>query len=105
MFYFELARKHMALLGSDEGTPEKRLQQLDRAFEAFRAPRPGRQIPDSFYRLLGEQYRVHVEAGEQHLVKAIAARRDVDKSTASKWLAEARRRGYLAVPGEEANDG
>jgi hypothetical protein len=93
--YFRLARSHMALLGSDEGTPEERFERFYQALEPFRkVAGPGRALGDPFYRLLGEQYKGLVESEYPHPVKTLADIHQVKISTASKWLKEARRRGY-----------
>jgi hypothetical protein len=93
--YFGLARRHMELFGHPEWT-EERWRAFREAFEAFRSVAgPGRALPDGFYRLLGKQYELMVDGGEEHPVKGIADLHTVKISTASKWLKEARRRGYL----------
>jgi hypothetical protein len=93
--YFELARRHMAIFGSDERMPEERWARFYEAAKPFqKVGGPGRALPDQHYQLLGVEYKVRVEAGDPHPVKTIAARHGVKISTASKWLKEARRRGY-----------
>jgi hypothetical protein len=59
-----------------------------------------RGLPPEFYRRVASNYRALVAEREQHPVKALAAMHSVTISTASRWISEARRRGYI-----EANDG
>jgi hypothetical protein len=69
---------------------------------ALRRLRPGRKparLTDDFYRLVAEDFRSRREATSAPL-KELAAVQHVDISTASRWVKEARRRGYL-----EAADG
>jgi hypothetical protein len=104
-FYFQLARRHMALLGSDEGLPEDRWARFQEAFEPFqKVAGPGRALPDQHYQLLGEEYKTLVEERNPHPVKSIAARHGVKISTASKWLKETRRRGYLPEKDKMGDD-
>lgn len=62
--------------------------------------RPGRGHSDDFFRLVSIEFEQLVEAGERAPVKAIAKKHSVEISAASRWLTEARRRGYL--PPKEA---
>jgi hypothetical protein len=54
-----------------------------------------RGLGDEFYRAVADEYRALVAEGEPHPVKALAASQPVDISTASRWITETRRRGYL----------
>jgi hypothetical protein len=66
------------------------------AMQALRALGSSRRgLGDEFYRLIAQSYEALVAEGEQHPVKALAKMQPVDISTASRWIKEARRRGYL----------
>ena len=94
--YFRHARAAMALLGSREGSPEQRQQHFRDTLKPFRnAAGPGRELSDAFYRLLGEQHKALVAEGELRPVTALAEIHGVTISAASRWLKEARRRGYI----------
>jgi hypothetical protein len=54
-----------------------------------------RGLSDDFLRLVAQLYESLVKEGESYPVKALAAMQHVDKSTASRWVSEARRRGLL----------
>ena len=56
---------------------------------------PGRGHSPYFYELIGREYSELVRGGEPHPVKALAAAHYVTISTASRWITEARRRGYV----------
>lgn len=100
-FYVNHVRKAMAIMGSDEGTTEERYEAFFKSAEPFRkVAGPGRALSPAFFQLLGEQHDAVVAMGELHPVKALADIHHVKISTASKWLKEARRRGYI----EEADD-
>ena len=60
-----------------------------------------RGLGDEFYRLIGRNYSALVEQGEQHPVKALGEMHHAAISTASRWIKEARRRGYI----EEVDNG
>ena len=62
--------------------------------------RPGRGHSDDFFRYLAIEYKALVEGSEKHPVKTISKHHNVGISAASRWLTEARRRGYL--PPKEA---
>jgi hypothetical protein len=73
-----------------------------RALRALRdAGATRRGLTDDFYCRVADSYKTIKAAGEQYPVKALAAMQPVDISTASRWITEARRRGYLppAEPG------
>lgn len=69
------------------------------ALAAMRALREAgatrRGLNDDFYRSVAESYDSLIAEGEQHPVKALAAMQPVDISTASRWIKEARRRGFI----------
>jgi len=64
---------------------------------AIQRLRPGRKparLTDDFYRLIADDFRARREVTSAPL-KELAAAQHVDISTASRWVKEARRRGYL----------
>jgi hypothetical protein len=65
--------------------------------------RPGRGYPDDHNRIVAKKYNALVAEGEAYPVKALAAMYPgrTHISTASRWITEARRRGYL--PPKEAS--
>jgi hypothetical protein len=65
------------------------------------APPRGRGYPDDFYVRVAETYREALRQQDRP-VKAIAESADVPRSTAGRWVKEARRRGLLgeAQPGK-----
>lgn len=89
--YLQLAQT--ALVVKDEG--------IVGALKLLRGPgaKPAR-LTDDFYRLVGSDYEARRNAGEPHLVKALAAAHHVTPGAASRWVKEARKRGYIR---EEAN--
>jgi hypothetical protein len=90
--YFELARR--ALMLDREG--------MAGAVELLRGPgkKPAR-LTDDFYRLIASDYEARRRSGEAHLIKALAEAHHVTVSAASRWIKEARRRGYI----EEVDNG
>jgi hypothetical protein len=54
-----------------------------------------RGLGDEFYRLIGRNYAALIEQGEQYPVKALGEMHHAAISTASRWIKEARRRGYI----------
>jgi hypothetical protein len=54
-----------------------------------------RGLDADFYKLVAESYKALVAEGEEHPVKALAEMQPVDISTASRWIKEARRRGFI----------
>jgi hypothetical protein len=89
--YLELARR--ALVLDQDG--------MAGAVELLRGPgkKPAR-LTDDFYRLIATDYKARRDSGEAHLVKALAEAHHVTVSAASRWIKEARRRGYIE---EESN--
>lgn len=71
----------------------------DNAAAALRAlrkvNRTRRGLSDDQLRAVAETYEALVADGERYPVKALAALQHVDKSTASRWISAARKRGFL----------
>jgi hypothetical protein len=84
--YVSYARAAMAWRWGDAGRALTALRELG-------ATRRGHK--DDFYRAVAELHTALVDQGEPHPVKALAAMQPVDISTASRWVKEARQRGYL----------
>jgi hypothetical protein len=71
-------------------------QDIRSALQALRALGTSRRgLGDEFYRLVAQSYEAIVAEGEPYPVKALAEMQPVDVSTASRWIKEARRRGFL----------
>jgi len=71
-----------------------------KALEALRdAGKSRRGLPDKFYEEIGAEYLSRVAKGDPHPIKSIADERPVHKSRASRWVSEARRRGYITTEG------
>ena len=76
--------------------------QTDRLLEALNETGTTRRgKPGRFYRIIGEDYAARVREGDAAPVTSLAAAHGVVKSTASRWVKEARRRGY--IEGEATN--
>jgi DNA-binding MarR family transcriptional regulator len=56
-----------------------------------------RGLSDDQLRIIARLYETLIAEGERYPVKALAEAQDVDKSTASRWVSAARRRGLLEV--------
>jgi hypothetical protein len=84
--YLQYARASLAHRDDDIRSALKALREVG-------ASRRG--LGDEFYRLIAQSYEALVSEGEQDPVKALAEMQPVDISTASRWIKEARRRGYL----------
>jgi hypothetical protein len=54
-----------------------------------------RGLGEDFYKRIAAAYDALIAEGEPHPVKALAEQQPVDISTASRWIKEARRRGYI----------
>jgi transposase len=54
-----------------------------------------RGLGDEFYRLVAQSYRAFAAEAEPYPVKALAEMHHVVISTASRWINEAKRRGYI----------
>lgn len=84
--YLQFARQALVIEG--EG--------MAGAIKLLRGPgRKPARLTDDFYRLIGADHAARRQAGEPHLVKAIAKAHYVTVSAASRWVKEARRRGYI----------
>jgi hypothetical protein len=79
---------------------------LGAAIKRLRGPgaKPAR-LTDDFYRLIASDYRQRSESGVSAPLQSLADAHHADKSTASRWIKEARRRGYLDVPPTEVVNG
>jgi hypothetical protein len=91
--YVEYARAEILF---DRGDAQRALKVLANVG----APRRG--TPGRWFREIAHEYSTRLAAGEKAPVKAIAEAHGVDKSTASRWLKEARRRGYINGGGSGA---
>jgi hypothetical protein len=78
-----------ASLARDRGDIAAALKALQRV----NSPRRG--LDDEFLRDVGAYYKQLIYEGERYPIKALAAMRHVDKSTASRWVAAARAHGFL----------
>jgi hypothetical protein len=66
------------------------------AVRALRAAgKTARGLGDRHYQLVAEQYLTLVDNGERAPIKALAGLNHVTISAASRWVKEARRRGYV----------
>jgi hypothetical protein len=66
------------------------------ALEALRESGKARRgLSDDMLRIVVDDYKTLIADGEPHPIKALANLRSVDKSTASRWVTAARRRGLL----------
>lgn len=93
--YFAFARSTMRILGP-EGTPASRIEDWRGAAAPLRdLAGPGRGHQPEFYRTIARHYEALVTEGQPHPIKAIAEKHFVTISAASRWVTEARRRGYL----------
>jgi hypothetical protein len=54
-----------------------------------------RGLPGKFFRVIANEYDSRVQEGDSAPITSIAVAHDVKKSTASRWVKEARRRGYI----------
>jgi hypothetical protein len=93
--YVAYARAAMRVFGP-EGTPESRRDNLRGAAEALRQiGGPGRGLSDEFFRTIAKHYDAIVSEGEPHPVKALGEAHSVTIGAASRWIKEARRRGFI----------
>jgi hypothetical protein len=93
--YLGYARAAMRILGP-HGTPEERWENVRSSAQALREiAGPGRGLSDRFYREIAENYAALVDEGERHPVKALSEIHHVTISAASRWIKEAKRRGYI----------
>jgi hypothetical protein len=91
--YLEYARSEVA----------RKYDRRDEYLEALRdVGKTRRGLPDRFYREIANQYNELVAAGKPHPIKTIAElHAPVDKSRASRWVKEARARGYITNGGDQ----
>ena len=83
--YLELARQ--ALVLDREGT--------EGAINRLRGPgRKPARLTDDFYRLIAAEYEAHLRAGG-HPGKELAEKYNTHPGNVSKWIKEARKRGYI----------
>ena len=93
--YVAYARAAMRIFGP-EGTPEERWETFRSAAAPLREiAGPGRAHRDAFIRMIAKKYEALVAEGERHPIKALSENNHVTISAASRWVTEARRRGYL----------
>jgi hypothetical protein len=91
-----LAPQTELYLASARAAIRWRRQDLYGAIEALRSvERRGRGLGDDFYRAIADHYNALVAQGEPHPVKTLGEIHHVTISAASRWLTEAKRRGYL----------
>ena len=90
--YIDYAR---AELDWQDGDTAKALERL-----RTEAGKNRRGLPDKFYREIASEYDDLLQAGDPHPIKTIAAKRPAHKSRASRWVKEARARGYIGEKGE-----
>jgi len=93
--YVDLAR---AELMWDRGDRAEALEKL-----RTDVGRGRRGLPDKHYREIAAEYMQLVRDDDPHPAKTIAERRPVHKSRASRWVAEARRRGYITEEAQSAS--
>jgi hypothetical protein len=91
--YLAVARASMSWDFGDARAAAEALRQIGR---------PGRGLSDDFFRVVAVQYKALVAEGERYPVKALAAMQPgkTNISTASRWIKEAKRRGFIET--EEA---
>jgi hypothetical protein len=94
-FYLQYARATLAHNHDDVAAALRALRQLSST---------RRGLSDDFVRLVAQDYTARVAEGEPHPVKALAEAQGVDKSTASRWITEARRRGFIPEKEEASTD-
>jgi hypothetical protein len=58
-----------------------------------------RGLPGKFLRVIANEYEARVHEGDPAPITSIAAAHGKTKSTASRWIKEARRRGYIKERG------
>jgi hypothetical protein len=93
--YLAYARAAMRVFGP-EGTPESRQKDFAGAAVALRViAGPGRALTDEFYRTIAAHYDSLDNEGEPHPTKALGQAHQVTISAASRWITEAKRRGYI----------
>jgi len=94
--YVAYARNALRTYGlarfDSEETSDERLEALADATEPLRqVGRAGRGLSPAFYATIADQYKLLVEQGEPHPVKALGEMHGATISAASRWIKEARR--------------
>jgi hypothetical protein len=96
--YLAYARSAMRVLKPVK-TAEKHQEKWDRLRDSAEALReiagPGRGLTDEFYRAIAREHDALVEGGEPHPIKTLGENHHVTISAASRWVKEARRRGFM----------
>ena len=93
--YLAYARAAMRIFNPDVPF-ETRQENLAGAVEALRQiAGPGRGLNNEFYRTIATSYQALVDGGEPHPIKALGEKNHVTISAASRWVKEARRRGFI----------
>lgn len=64
---------------------------------------PGRGLSDQFYRNVAEHHATLIDEGEPHPIKTIGEAHNATISAASRWVKEARRRGYIREKGAKTD--
>jgi hypothetical protein len=64
--------------------------------------RTRRGLSDEWLRIVAQRYESLVADDERYPIKALAAMEHADKSTASRWVSAARKRGFLRAQGSES---
>jgi hypothetical protein len=105
--YLAYARSTMQLFGttaeearSEEAAQARIQRSRDAALALATVAGPGRRHTPAFYRAIANTFEALVAEGEPHPIKTIAEMHHVGISAASKWVSEARRRGYLTERGD-----
>lgn len=98
--FLAFARSAMRLLAPPDAdgkfNVEKRWATWSASADALREHgKTRRGLSDRFYRTIADQYTTLVAEGEPNPVKTLAEIHYVSISAASRWLKEARRRGYV----------
>jgi hypothetical protein len=88
--------------GGARGHPSRRRKRKPSL--ALEVPRGGQRYPDGFYRKVAAAYTRLAHEGEPPAT-VLAERNDVPKTTAVRWIREARRRGFLAPSGGKGRIG
>jgi hypothetical protein len=90
--YQEYAKAEMRVWDMETLAPSERARLLD-VLNQIGSTRRGK--PGSFYRIVGDEYAALVRAGDPAPINSIAANHGVNKSTASRWVKEAKRQGHI----------
>ena len=88
-YYERYARTVMADFWGDPA----RVRALVKRLRDFGSTRRG--LSDEFYRVIARDHAALVEEREPHIVKAMAKMHAVTPGAASRWVKEAKRRGYI----------